>query len=80
MAKSSRRMQVDGKVCAWIEPRGDALEAGFVCLPADVDGRDRSVHRPPATKRCKSKDDAKHWIGQEAEALGFPVEWIGGDD
>ena len=73
-------MQVDGKVCAWTEPRGELLEAAFVCLPADADGHNGPRHRPPATKRCKSKDDAVSWIGHEADELGFPVEWIGGGD
>jgi hypothetical protein len=60
-------------VCAWIEPRGEAFEVVFVCLPG---GRHVKVARRPAMKRCGSEDEAKGWIKREAAALGFPVEWV----
>ena len=64
---------INGRVCAWIEPRGEAFEAAFVCLPI---GRHVKVARRPATKRCGSEHEAKVWIEWEAAALGFPIEWV----
>lgn len=65
---------IKGKVCASIEVQGEVFEASFVCVP--IDAREKPGRRP-ATKRCRSVDEATQWIDQEAEALGFPVEWVG---
>lgn len=62
---------INGRVCAWIEPRGAVFEAAFVCLPLGQ----VEVVRKPATKRCASEHEAKQWIERETAALGFPVEW-----
>jgi hypothetical protein len=65
---------INGRVCAWIEPRGEAFEAAFVCLPLGQ----VEVVRKPATKRCASEQEAKQWIERETAALGFPIEWVEG--
>jgi hypothetical protein len=66
---------IKGRVCAWIEPRGEGFEAAFVCLPLS---RQAKVVRRPATKRCGSEDEAKQWIERETAGLGFPIEWVEG--
>ena len=63
---------INGRVCAWIESRGEVFEAAFVCLPL---GQVEVVQKP-ATKRCASGHEAKQWIERETAALGFPVEWV----
>jgi hypothetical protein len=65
---------INGKVCASIEVHGEVFEASFVCVPTDAHEK---PGRRPATKRCRSADEAMQWIDREAAALGFPVEWVG---
>jgi hypothetical protein len=62
-------MQAGGKLLAWIESRDNHnFIAAFVATHAS--------RRHPATRQCKSRDEARLWVEEEAEALGgVAIEW-----
>jgi hypothetical protein len=70
-------MAISGKLRAWVErqPEGKFL-AGFVGVAVFPDGRTAVASRPPATQVCRSPEEAREWVEDEATAFGLPVEWV----
>jgi hypothetical protein len=64
-------MPLTGKLLAWIEPQDDEY------LGAIVGGG--APRRAPATRVCRSAEEARQWVEAQAAALGVPVEWLPGD-
>jgi hypothetical protein len=70
-------MVTTGKLRAWIERQpGDRFMAGFVGLAVAPDGRTAVADRAPATHVCRSPEEAREWVEEEAAAFGLPVEWV----
>jgi hypothetical protein len=65
-------MPLTTKLLAWIEPHPDD---GYL---AAIVGGDASG-RAPATRVCRSPEEARQWVEAEAAAIGAPVEWLPGD-
>ena len=63
-------MPANSKFLAWIE-QSDGRE----CLAAFVAAAMAS-RRKPATYRCASPDEARHWVEVQAAEFGVPVEWV----
>ena len=61
---------LDGaKLLAWIEPQAnDEFLAAYVGSAA--------TERAPATQICRSSDEARDWVRNEAAALGVPIHWV----
>jgi hypothetical protein len=54
---------------AWIEPKGSHYVAAFVSAKT-------RWFRDPATRLFSAVEEARHWVEQEAAALGgAPVVW-----
>ena len=63
-------MQLNGKILAAIAPHGDAT---FLAALADPSASEDTA----AVKRlCSSRNDARQWIEEQAEARGRPVLWV----
>ncbi len=72
-------MTQSGRLRAWIErTAGGMFRAGFVGVAVNPDGHSSVADRAPATLVCQSPEEARHWVEDEATALGLPVEWIKG--
>jgi len=56
-----------GALRAWTEAQGQSVIAAFVGTEAD--------NRAPATRVCRSEDEAQRWVETEAQTLGLPVVW-----
>jgi hypothetical protein len=66
-----------GRLRAWVERKpGGKFLAGFVGVVVTPDGRIAAADRAPATQVCRSPEEAREWIEDEASAFGLPVEWI----
>jgi hypothetical protein len=62
---------------AWIERKpGGKVVAGFIGVTATADGHVAVGTRAPATQVCRSPEEARKWVEQEASAFGLPVEWM----
>ena len=70
-------MRQNGRLRAWIErkPEGKFL-AGFVGEVVAPDGHIAAGNRAPATQVCRSPEEAREWVEDEATAFGLPVEWV----
>ena len=64
-------MPTNDRLVAWIEPRGqDEFVAAFVSAAM-------RPRRLPATQVCPSLTEARHWVEDQATALGgVPVDWV----
>jgi hypothetical protein len=72
-------MTSGGKLRAWIERRaGGNVLAGFVGVIVAPDGRTTVANRAPATQICRSAEEARAWVQEEAAAFGLPIEWVEG--
>jgi hypothetical protein len=72
-------MTQSGRLRAWIERRpGGNFVAGFVGVVVTPDGRMAAANRAPATHVCRSPEEAREWVEDEATAFGLPVEWVEG--
>jgi hypothetical protein len=70
-------MKPTGKLRAWIESQpGGRFVAGFVGVAVAPDGRIAVASRAPATHICRSPEEAREWVEEEATAFGLPVEWV----
>jgi hypothetical protein len=69
-------MTPSGKLRAWIERKpGGRFLAGFVGVVVTPDGHVAVANRAPATQVCRSPEEAREWVEDEATAFGLPVEW-----
>jgi hypothetical protein len=72
-------MTQNGKLRAWVERKpGGKFLAGFVGVVVTPDGRMAAANRAPATQVCRSPEEAREWVEDEASAFGLPVEWVEG--
>jgi hypothetical protein len=72
-------MTQGGKLRAWIEKKpGGKFLAGFVGVVVTPDGGVAAANRAPATQVCRSPEEAREWVEDEATAFGLPVEWVEG--
>ena len=62
-------MPSNERLLAWIEPHGGDCLVSFVAESA-------AERRAPATRRCASRDEARQWVMQEADAVRAAVEWV----
>jgi hypothetical protein len=70
-------MTPDGKLLAWIRPRsGDQFVAAFVGEGAAPGTRTGFAGREPAVQLCRSPDEARRWIEDQAAAFALPIEWV----
>jgi hypothetical protein len=70
-------MKTTGKLRAWIERQpGGRFMAGFVGVAVAPDGHVAVANRAPATYVCRSPEEAREWVEDEATAFGLPVEWV----
>jgi hypothetical protein len=70
-------MTPGGKLRAWIERQpGGKVMAGFVGVAVTPDGHMAAASRAPATQICRSPEEARECVEDEANALGLPVEWV----
>lgn len=67
----------NGSLLAWVEQREDTAFVGaYVGEGATPDGSNDFRGRDPATQICRSVDEARRWIENEAAALNLPVKWV----
>ncbi len=70
-------MTPSGKLLAWIRPRSaDQFVAAFVGEGAAPGVRTGFAGREPAMQLCRSWDEARRWIEDQAAAFALPVEWV----
>jgi hypothetical protein len=62
-------MATRGNLLAWIEPQGDGVFVGAYV-------GELAARRAPATQVCRSPDEARRWIEDQAAGLGLPVRWV----
>jgi|KBSSwiStaDraftv2_1062776.scaffolds.fasta_scaffold7144752_1 hypothetical protein len=61
-------MPTSPKLLAWIDPRNNGVLAAFIGAGA--------TGSRPATRVCRSADEAREWIEAQATALNVGVEWL----
>ena len=61
-------MPTSPKLLAWIDPRNNGVLAAFIGAGA--------TGSEPATRVCRSADEAREWIEAQATALNVGVEWL----
>jgi hypothetical protein len=63
-------MQLSGKLLAGIAPHGDTA---FLAAVVDPEAAPAAA---AAKVLCASRDDARQWIEEQAEARGQPLLWV----
>jgi hypothetical protein len=70
-------MTPTGKLLAWIRARSaDQFVAAFVGDGAAPSARTGFAGRQPAVQLCRSADEARLWIEDQAAAFALPIEWL----
>jgi hypothetical protein len=62
-------MPSSDRMIAWIEQRGGDCVAAFVA-------ESTAERRAPAVRQFASRDEARRWVIQEADAVQASVEWV----
>ena len=76
-SEASLSLSPGDSLLAWIDRCGNGDFVGaFVGEGAAPGAIPDFPGRAPATRRCFSPDEARHWIEQEAAAFGVPIKWV----
>jgi hypothetical protein len=62
-------MATKGNLLAWIEPQGDDVFVGAYV-------GELATRRAPATQVCRSPNEARRWVEDQAATIGLPIRWI----